>query len=291
MIIINYLQANTVLFLTLVGLLSLAIGSFLNVIIYRLPIMLKRQWQQECAELLKRPLSSKKIIFNLAVPRSHCPHCKKTISGRYNIPLISFILLKGKCPYCDNKIPFRYPIVELICCVLSIFIAFKFGVSAKTVALLPFTWALIVLVFIDFEHLLLPDIITLPFLWLGLLLSLFGLFCSSFEAIVGATSGYLILWSSAQIFRLIRGKEGIGQGDFKLLAMFGAWLGWQVLPFIILCASLLGAIIGITLIFLKKHSLQKPIPFGPYIAIAGYIAIIWGQDIFNWYLQHIIGRY
>jgi leader peptidase (prepilin peptidase)/N-methyltransferase len=291
MIVINYLQTNTAVFLTLVGLFSLAIGSFLNVIIYRLPIMLKRQWQQECAELLKRPLPSKTITFNLAIPRSHCPHCKHTIKGRHNIPLISFIFLRGKCSYCSNKISFRYPLVESICCVLSIFIALKFGVSTKTVALLPFIWALIVLVFIDFEHLLLPDIITLPFLWLGLLLSLFGLFCSSSEAIAGTAFGYLILWSSAQIFKLIRGKEGMGGGDFKLLAMLGAWLGWQVLPFIILCSSLLGAIIGTTLIFLKKYSLQKPIPFGPYIASAGYIAILWSHDIFNWYLQHIIGRY
>lgn len=291
MIIINYLQTNTAVFLSLVGLFSLAVGSFLNVIIYRLPIMLKRQWQYESAELLNQQLPLKKETFNLAIPPSHCPHCKHILKNKHNIPLISFIFLKGKCRYCGSKISLRYPIVELICCILSIFIAFKFGVSTKTAVLLPFSWALIALIFIDFEHLLLPDIITLPFLWLGLLLSLFGLFCSSSEAIAGSAFGYLILWSSAQIFRLIRGKEGMGQGDFKLLAMFGAWLGWQALPFIILCSSLLGAIIGITLVFLKKHPFHKPIPFGPYMVIAGYVAILWGHDIFNWYSQHILGKY
>ncbi|KPJ67495.1 MAG: methyltransferase [Coxiella sp. DG_40] len=290
MIVINLLQTNTVLFLILVGFLGLEIGSFLNVVIYRLPIMLKKQWQYESAEILKQPLPPKKETYNLAVPRSRCPHCNHSIKGIHNIPLISFILLRGKCSYCGNKISFRYPFVELICCFLSIFIAFNFGVTIKTAVLLPLTWTLIALVFIDFEHLLLPDIITLPFLWLGLLLSLFGVFCNSSEAIIGAASGYLILWLSAQAFRLIRGKEGMGRGDFKLLAMFGAWLGWQTLPFIIFFSSLLGAVIGFVLILLKKHTLQKPIPFGPYIAIAGYIAIIWGHNIFNWYLQHIIGR-
>jgi len=267
---------NMLLFLILIGLFSLAIGSFLNVVIYRLPIMLKRQWQQECEELLKEKPAKATTTFNLAVPRSHCPHCKKIIAAKYNIPIISYILLRGKCPYCKNKISWRYPLVELICCILSIIVAVKFGISVQTAALLPLTWALIVLVFIDFEHLLLPDIITIPFLWIGLLLSIFGIFCNPSSAIIGAAAGFLSLWLIAYLFKLIRGMEGMGQGDFKLLAMFGAWAGWQTLPFIVFCASLLGAIIGILYLVLKKYSWRKPIPFGPYLAIAGWVALILG---------------
>lgn len=279
---------NMLLFLILIGLFSLAIGSFLNVVIYRLPIMLQKQWQQECEELLKQTPNKKTTTFNLAVPRSHCPHCKKIIAAKYNIPLISYIFLRGKCPYCKHKISWRYPLVELICCVLSIIVATKFGISVPTAALLPLTWVLIVLVFIDFEHLLLPDIITIPFLWIGLLLSLFGIFCNPTAAIIGAAAGFVSLWLIAYIFKLIRGMEGMGQGDFKLLAMFGAWAGWQTLPFIVFCASLLGAIIGILYLVLKKYSWQKPIPFGPYLAIAGWVALIWGQNIFAAYL-HLVG--
>jgi leader peptidase (prepilin peptidase)/N-methyltransferase len=279
---------NMLLFLMLVGLVSLAIGSFLNVVIYRLPSMLKKQWLEECEELLKQKPAKATTTFNLAVPRSHCPYCKKTIAAKYNIPIISYILLRGKCPYCKHKISWRYPLVELICLVLSVIVAAKFGISIQTVALLPLTWALIVLVFIDFEQLLLPDIITIPLLWIGLLLSLFGVFCSPSTAIIGAAAGFLSLWLIAYIFKLIRGMEGMGQGDFKLLAMFGAWAGWQTLPFIVFYAALLGAIIGITYLVLKKYSWHKPIPFGPYLALAGWVGLIWGQNIFAAYL-HFVG--
>jgi leader peptidase (prepilin peptidase)/N-methyltransferase len=264
---------NFIVFLILVGIFSLAIGSFLNVVIYRLPIMLAEQ---------------KEAKFNLAVPRSHCPKCKKILELRYNIPLFSYLFLKGKCPYCKKKIPLRYPLVELITCVLSILVAARFGISLQTASLLLLTWGLIALVFIDFDHLLLPDIISLPLLWLGLLLNVFHVFINAGAAIIGAAAGYLSLYLIAWVFKLIRGIEGMGQGDFKLAALFGAWMGWIILPFIIFIASLLGAIFGIIFLAFKKYPLRHPLPFGPYLAIAGWVAIMWGGDIFSWYL-HLAG--
>ena len=252
---------NSIIFLGLIAIFSLAFGSFLNVVIYRLPIML----QQE---------ESKAKSFNLFRPRSYCPHCKQPIAIRYNIPLLGYLLLKGKCQHCHAKIPVRYPLIELTCAVLSVIIAARFGMSIQTAALLPFIWILIILISIDIEHLILPDIITIPFIWLGLLLSLFGIFTNPTDAIIGAISGYLVLWLIAKTYQLIRHTEGMGYGDFKLLAMFGAWFGWQILPITVFLASLIGTIVGLTLVILKKQSMQKPIPFGPYLAIGCLVTIL-----------------
>ncbi len=264
---------NFIVFLILVGIFSLAIGSFLNVVIYRLPIMLQEETEAR---------------FNLAVPRSHCPKCKKTLQVKHNIPLFSYLFLKGKCPYCKKKIPLRYPIVESITCVLSIIVAARFGISPQTAALLPLTWGLIALVFIDFDHLLLPDVITLPLLWLGLLFNAFHVFTNASSAIIGAAAGYVTLFVIAWVFKLIRGIEGMGQGDFKLAALFGAWVGWAMLPFVIFIAALFGAIFGIIFLAWKKYSLRHPLPFGPYLAVAGWVAIMWGGHIFLWY-SHLAG--
>ncbi|MCK4607951.1 MAG: prepilin peptidase [Gammaproteobacteria bacterium] len=271
-----------------IGLVSLAVGSFLNVVIYRLPIMLKNQWQQECAEALGQATAgTKKPIFNLALPRSHCPVCKHTISFIYNIPIISYIFLLGRCRYCKTKIPLRYPLIEVTTYLLSLIAIIHFGITWQTASLLLLTWGLIALVFIDLEHLLLPDIITLPLLWLGLFINTFGLFTSPGNAIIGAIAGYLALYLIAWLFKLIRGMEGMGHGDFKLLALFGAWLGWQMLPFVVFIAALLGLFFGIISLWRKKASWQHPIPFGPYLAIAGWIAIIWGPHTFNLYMMII----
>jgi leader peptidase (prepilin peptidase)/N-methyltransferase len=269
---------NFIIFLILIGVFSLAVGSFLNVVIYRLPIMLKKQWEGTPA----------KFTFNLAVPRSHCPKCKRILEIRYNIPLLSYLFLQGKCPYCKHKIPLRYPIVELITCALSVMAAARFGISIQTASVLVLTWSLVTLGFIDFEHLLLPDIITLPLLWLGLLLNSFHVFVNAEAAIIGAAAGYLSLYIIAWTFKLIRGIEGMGQGDFKLAAVFGAWLGWTMLPFVIFIAAVLGAIFGIIFLAGKKYSLRHPLPFGPYLAIAGWTAIMWGGHIFIWY-SHLAG--
>lgn len=248
----------------IVGLLGLIVGSFLNVVIYRLP-----------------------HSQSLVIPRSYCPNCKTTIPFWHNIPLLSYFILRGKCHNCYTKISLRYPTVELICCLASIVAVMHFELSWQTCAFLPLTWALIAMTFIDIDHLILPDIITLPFLWLGLLLSLFGIFVPPASAILGAISGYLIFWLIAKIFEKIRHKEGMGHGDFKLLAMFGAWAGWHMLPLIILFASLSGLAVGLSLILFKNRSFHKPIPFGPFIALAGWIVMMLGGDIYNWYFSII----
>lgn len=278
-----YLQTHFTFFLTIVGLLGLAIGSFLNVVIYRLPIMMKREWEDECAEYLgSKP--KKRTKFNLSTPNSHCPNCKHPVRIWHNIPLISYLFLLGRCPHCKNPIPLRYPIVELISAVAAVIVANHFGVTQQTLALLILTWSLIVLSFIDFKHMILPDNITVSLLWLGLIANIFGTFTTLQSAVIGAITGYLFLWIIAWLFRMIRGIEGMGYGDFKLLAVFGAWLGWQMLPLVICAASVMGLIVGIIYLLAKKSSLKKPIPFGPYIAIAGWIAMLWGPTIFNWYL-------
>lgn len=282
--IINELKNTPDIFLLIMGLLSLAIGSFINVVIHRLPLMLKNSWQKECEIYLgKKPAPTKN--FNLFYPRSHCPQCQRLIPLWHNIPLLSYLILKGKCKNCQTKISWRYPLVELLTAATSIWIAYTYGVSMITGALLILTWALIAMVFIDCEHKLIPDNITLPLLWMGLLLNVRGFFIPPEAAIIGAICGYIIPWIIANLFKLVRKIDGMGYGDFKLFALFGAWFGWQILLLTITLAALLGSIVGITLILCKKHKFQQELPFGPYIAIVGWINIFYGQQLLNWYIK------
>lgn len=311
MSIIQFLELNPSYFLGSTFILGLIIGSFLNVVIYRYPIILKRQWQDDCCDFLcdedpssdeldkKRSLSQafvspckkllsqrKQKVFNLSVPRSRCPHCQHKIRFYENIPIISWLFLKGKCSKCQQKISARYPLVELLTGLLSLAVASQYGANLQTLALLIFLWSLISLSLIDFDTKLLPDDITLPIMWLGLVISFFDFsLVSTSNALIGAIAGYLSLWTVFQLFKLVTGKEGMGYGDFKLFALLGAWLGWEMLPAIIMLASLAGAIIGISLqLFLKKDR-SIPIPFGPYLSIAGLLALFWGEQINLSYLQ------
>jgi len=274
-------SAFPVLFMTSVGLLGLVIGSFLNVVIHRLPIMLESEWRKECQQFLaiESDEPSTAESYNLAVPRSHCPGCGKSLRVLENIPVISFLILRGRCSGCGMGIPFRYPVVEVLAALLSLVVAWHLGVTIQMVAALVLTWGLIVLSFIDFDRQLLPDLITLPLLWLGLLLSVFEIFIDSKASILGAALGYLSLWLVFQLFRWITGKEGMGFGDFKLLAVLGAWLGWQYLPLIILLSSVLGSVVGLLMILFMGHDRRLPIPFGPYLAAAGWVALIWGDRL------------
>ena len=264
--------------------LGLLVGSFLNVVIYRLPLMMEASWRKDCCELLEQELEKAPAPLSLAVPNSHCPHCGTAIRPWQNIPVISYLLLGGKCAACGVKISLRYPAVELITGLLTLSLASHFGLSPALGGAALFTWAMITLTMIDVDHKLLPDDITLPLLWLGLLLNINGTYVSLADAVIGAMAGYLILWSIYWLFKLITGKEGMGYGDFKLLAALGAWLGWQALPIIILLSSLVGAICGIALMLLKGRGKEIPIPFGPYLAAAGWIALLWGDVIANEYL-------
>jgi len=279
------LQTNPVLFIFAAGLLGLIVGSFLNVVIHRLPQMMEREWRAHCVELSGAPQTIAPARFDLLHPPSHCPQCGRGIKAAENIPLLSYLLLGGKCAGCGARIALRYPIVEVSTALLSAVVAWHFGAGVVGLAALPLTWVLIALSFIDFDHQLLPDSITLPFLWAGLGLSLFNVFVDSETAIIGALAGYLSLWLVYIVFKLVTGKQGMGHGDFKLLAMLGAWLGWQALPVIILLSSLLGALVGIALILLRGRDKNVPIPFGPYLALAGWLALLWGKDLTQAYLQ------
>ena len=268
-------------------------GSFLNVVIYRLPEMMRREWNSQCKELLEMNQGEeflgyeKSQPFNLAVPRSRCPNCNHDIRAHENIPVISYVFLRGRCSSCKNSISARYPLLELVTGLLSGYIAYVFGFSATTLTLLILTWTLIALTMIDFDHQLLPDSMTLPLLWLGLIINSQGLITDLSSAFWGAVMGYLSLWSVYWAFKLVTGKEGMGYGDFKLLAALGAWIGWQMLPLIILLSSLVGAIIGVALIALKGRDHSQPMPFGPFLAIAGWIAVIWGKTINDYYWQFL----
>jgi len=280
----NLLEASAPLFIVACTLLGLIVGSFLNVVIYRLPVMMQRSWESQCQELLElEPVTHE--AFNLVTPGSRCPHCGNHISALENIPVVSYLLQGGRCKHCREPISIRYPLIELFTAILSGVAAWHFGFGWPAAFAVLLTWALIAMSFIDIDHQLLPDDITLPFLWLGLLLSLFGFYTDMSSAIIGAVAGYLSLWLVFHTFRLITGKEGMGYGDFKLLALFGAWFGWQSLPLIILLSSLVGAVIGISLILFLGRDRQQPIPFGPYLAAAGWIAMLWGSDITHAYLQ------
>jgi leader peptidase (prepilin peptidase)/N-methyltransferase len=264
--------------------LGLAIGSFLNVVIYRLPLMMERAWRRDCDEL-SGMVPAQEERFDLSVPRSRCPHCGHMVNARDNIPVISYLLLRGRCRACGAHISLRYPLVEILTAALTVVTALHFGFNWQALFAVLLTWSLIALSFIDFDKQLLPDSITLPFLWLGLLLSLFDVYTDTQASIIGAAAGYLSLWSIYHLFRLLTGKEGMGYGDFKLFALFGAWLGWQSLPLIILLSSAVGAVIGISLIMFRGRDRSIPIPFGPYLAIAGWIALLWGEQLTAWYLR------
>ncbi|MFM4900408.1 prepilin peptidase [Aeromonas hydrophila] len=273
------------LYFSLVFLFSLMIGSFLNVVIHRLPIMLEREWQAEYLGYFNpetQPQQEER--YNLMVPRSACPHCGHAITAMENIPLLSWLWLKGRCRECQAPISARYPLVELLTALLSLVVAATFAPGWGLLAALLLTWVLVALTFIDLDKMLLPDQLTLPLLWGGLLFNLTEGFAPLADAVIGAMAGYLVLWSLYWAFKLLTGKEGMGYGDFKLLAALGAWLGWQALPIVLLLSSLVGAFIGIGLILLRNHHQNKPIPFGPYLAIAGWIALLWGDTITRWYL-------
>jgi len=284
-------------------LVSLLVGSFLNVVIHRVPIMLEREWKAQAREMLVEPgradengtvdvrTDGTPERYNLLVPRSRCPGCNAEITALQNIPVVSWLLLGGKCASCRAAISVRYPIVEFATAVLSTAVAMRFGWHWQTLAALLFTWGLISLTVIDLDHTLLPDVLTIPLLWLGLLLSLFwhaGLTAPAptdpASAILGAVCGYLILWTVFWAFKLATGKDGMGYGDFKLLGALGAWMGWQMLPLILLLSAFAGAVIGIALIVFRGRDRNVPIPFGPYLAAAGWIALMWGPQIMGGYL-------
>ncbi len=268
--------------------LGLIIGSFLNVVILRLPRMLESEWRRDCAEIAGAPAGGEGAAepeLSLAKPASHCPSCGHRIRPLENVPILSYLLLRGRCSACGVRISPRYPLVEGLTATLTLIVVLHFGLTWQALAALPLTWGLIALAIIDYDNQLLPDGITLPLLWLGLILSLFGLFTNSQSAIIGAVVGYLSLWLVFQLFRLATGKEGMGFGDFKLFALFGAWLGWQYLPQIILLSALTGALLGTILIASGRHERGRPLPFGPFLAAAGWISLIWGPQINEAYLR------
>lgn len=276
--------------LTLGGLLSLLVGSFLNVVIYRLPVMMQRAWLEECAEILEdeKGLSEpeQQEPFNLMTPGSRCPKCDSAIKPWQNIPVLSYLMQKGKCANCATPISMRYPLVELATALLSLLVLWHFGNTIASAYALVFCWSLIALTMIDVDHQLLPDSITLPLLWIGLIANTSGVFVDLHSAVWGAIAGYLSLWSVFWLFKLVTGKEGMGYGDFKLLAVLGAWLGWKVLPLIIILSSLVGAVLGSLMLLQSSQSRGTPIPFGPYLAVAGGIAMIWGEQIIQAYLNY-----
>lgn len=272
------------------GILGLIIGSFLNVVILRLPIMLFRQWLEDSKSLPESlpdhpALKDLDSPFNLSKPNSHCPECSSPVKAWLNIPVISFLLLKGRCTSCKTSISIRYPVIELITALASILVVLNFDLGLPLLGMLIFSWTLITLSLIDYDHQLLPDQLTLPLLWLGLIFNLNASFTTLESAVMGAIFGYLSLWSVYWVFKLVTGKEGMGYGDFKLLAALGAWLGYEYLLLVILLSSVVGAAVGIFLVITKKQDSQKPIPFGPYLACAGFISALWGEQIIKIYWE------
>ncbi len=278
------------MFVALAAVLGLLVGSFLNVVIHRLPRMMENDWRAQCDELTAtteqtQTAATEKAKYNLVVPRSACPHCGHQITAAENIPIVSYLVLRGRCRGCKTKISPRYPIVEGITGLLSALVAWHFGFGIAAISAIVLVWALIALTFIDADTQLLPDSITLPLVWLGLIVNINRTFTDLRSAVLGAVFGYLALWTVYWAFKLITKKEGMGYGDFKLLAAIGAWLGWQVLPLVILLSSVVGAVVGIILIVLARLGRNIPLPFGPYLAMAGFIALLWGQPIMQSYLQ------
>ncbi len=271
--------------LVLTAVVGLCVGSFLNVVIHRLPKMLDRGWREQCAELAGEAVADAPA-YNLIVPRSQCPSCGHRIGALENIPVLSYLVLRGHCRACHTPISARYPIVELLAAALAVAAILRFGATPAALAACVFLWTLLALTLIDFDTQLLPDNLTLPLLWAGLLATLLGAapIATLHDAVIGAIAGYLALWVVYWLFKLIRGKEGMGYGDFKLLAALGAWLGWQMLPLIVLLSSVVGAAIGISLVVFKGRDHQVPLAFGPYLAIAGGIALFFGKSLIAIYL-------
>ena len=294
--LINLLQQNTTAFLIFTGIFSLIIGSFLNAAIYRIPVMMQKEWRQECKELLQDENSdqqesseaSKKETFNLMTPRSTCPNCGHMITALENIPVLSYLFLRGKCSSCKTGISLQYPLIEIFTAVLSIFVAWKFGFTWQTLAALVLAWTLITLSIIDAKTYLLPDDLTLPLMWMGIAVNYQHLFVDLQSSVLGAMIGYMSLWTIFQIFRLVTGKEGMGFGDFKILAALGAWGGWQILPFTIFAASLFGAIFGILWMAIKRDKNANMIPFGPWLASAGFIAFLWRDEVMQIMMGYLL---
>lgn len=296
--IIDLLSASPSFLLAICVILGMLVGSFLNVVVYRLPIMLQRDWRAQCCDYLEientvpdsNESSAKFEVFNLQKPDSHCPLCNHKIRPWENVPVFSYLFLGGKCSNCKSKISIRYPSVEFVSGVLSGLVAIHFGATWLTLALLFLTWALIALTLIDFDHQLLPDNITLPLIWLGLLVNAIdlGFGVTLRDSVIGAIAGYLVLWSFYWAFKLATGKEGMGYGDFKLLSAFGAWMGWQSLLPIIILSSLVGAVFGIGMIVFKGRDKSVPMPFGPFLAGAGFLMIIWGPQISSFYIENFV---
>ncbi len=298
--ITQLLAQHPLLFAAISFAFAAVIGSFLNVVIHRLPVMMKREWQLECnqyldeyhnatvAEIkdrLAQPIDDYPEKYNLVVPGSACPKCKTSIKPWHNLPVLGWLMLGGKCAHCKARISARYPVIEALTGLAVAYLAYHFGPTWQFVFATILTFGLVTLTGIDLDEMLLPDQITLPLLWIGLLINLNGTFVFITDAVIGASAGYMSLWSVFWGFKILTGKEGMGYGDFKLLAVFGAWFGWQLLPLIILLSSIVGALVGLLLIVNKKINSGNPIPFGPYIALAGWIAMIWGEKIVNWYLS------
>lgn len=275
------IQSNLIL---VCGIVGLCVGSFLNVVIHRLPKILEQRWQDEIAEMRGEEADASTPRIGLATPRSRCPHCGHQITALENIPVVSYLLLRGRCSHCKAPISPRYPLVEVATAALSAAVAWKFGYGWQCLAGLFFAWALIALTGIDLDTFLLPDDITLPLLWLGLSFNLTATFVPLRDAVIGAMAGYMVLWSIFWLFKIITGKEGMGYGDFKLLAAIGAFLGWQALPAVILLSSVVGALLGISLMIFARHGRETPIPFGPYLAAAGLIALFFGEQLRGIYL-------
>ena len=285
MTLLLFLQNSPLAFTVVCVLLGLIVGSFLNVVIHRLPVMLERDWRAEYAEVTGAPPPPAGERFDLLVPRSRCPHCGHAITALENVPLLSYLVLRGRCSACRAPISPRYPLVEALTGLLSGWVAWHFGFGWQAAGALALSWGLIAMAGIDLETQLLPDRLTLPFLWLGLLFNLGGSFTSLRAAVIGAIAGYLALWSIYHLFRLLTGKEGMGYGDFKLLALLGAWLGWQALPTVILLAAGVGAVTGLALMAVKRLDQGRPMPFGPFLAAAGWVALMWGHGLSNAYLS------
>jgi len=276
--ILDTFQQHLYLFYATIGILGLLVGSFLNVVIHRLPKMLEQTWQVQASEFLELE-PPKQDTITLSKPNSTCPKCSHAIKPWENIPVLSYLFLRGKCSGCCNPISIRYPLVEIVSALMCVAVAIVFGANYTTIALLGFTWCLIALTMIDADTTLLPDNITLPLVWAGLIVNYFGLVTSFESAFWGAIVGYLSLWSVYWLFKLLTGKEGMGYGDFKLLSALGAWLGWELIPIIILLSSVVGACYGIAAILIQGRDKNKPMPFGPYLAVAGWIALMWGDNI------------
>jgi leader peptidase (prepilin peptidase)/N-methyltransferase len=285
MSLLDLLASSPLAFILCTLVLGLLVGSFLNVVVYRLPKMMLRDWKAQAREVLELPAEPQTETFNLILPHSRCPHCSHKIRAWENLPVVSYLFLGGKCSRCKAPISKRYPLVEVACGLVSAFVAWHFGFGWPAGAVLVLSWGLLSMSLIDADHQLLPDAIVLPLLWLGLIVNAFGLFTSLTDALWGAVFGYLVLWCVFWLFKLITGKEGMGYGDFKLLAMLGAGGGWQILPLTILLSSIVGAVLGLILLRLRNVETSTPIPFGPYLAIAGWIALLWGDQITASYLQ------